>query len=90
MPVLRVTHHLDASQRFLEDSVLKEDEDVIMRSADILHGDEIGGHLYLTVIHHLESMGTYKSANSTTTVHKLTLMDGSHGVVKAQLNISLS
>ena len=90
MPVFRVTYHLEASQRFLEDSVLKEDQDVVIRSADIVHGSEIGGDLHLIVLHHLESTGSYKAANSTAAVHKLTLMDGSHGVFKAQLNTSLS
>ena len=90
MPVFCCNYFLDATQRFLEDSVLKgADEDAIVRSADA-HAREIGGDLHLIMLHHLEHTGTYKAANSNTTVHKLVLTDGSYGVFKAQLNTSLS
>jgi len=83
------SYYLNASKRFLEDSVLKtEDEDVVVRSADF-HAAPIGGNLHLTLLHHVESESTYKNKKeSTTTVHKLVLMDGSLGVFKAQLNTS--
>jgi len=87
--MFNVTHHLDASSGFLEDSVLKHDHEVMARSADI-HATEIGGPITLVVLNHTCSTMNYRSAKSTISVHKFILMDGSGGVFRAQLKTSLS
>ena len=89
MPVFRVTHYLDASQRFLEDSVLKDDVDVVIRGPDE-NCSEIGGDLVVVVLNHTTSNMQYRTAKSTVTVHKFTVMDGSFGVFRAQFNTCLS
>jgi len=84
-----VRHCLDASRRFLEDSVLKDDSDVVVRSPDD-HASEIGGTLNLIVLSISNGIMSYKSAKSTIAVYKLVVMDGDNGVFKAHLNTSLS
>ena len=90
MSLLRCCYYLDASQGFLEDSVLKGEEDVVIRSANAVHPREIGGSLRLTVLHHMTSTVWYKSLSNAITVHKLVVMDGAMGIFRAQLNTSYS
>jgi len=89
MPVFRVAHCLEGSQRFLEDSVTKAEGELSVRSSDI-HASEIGGDLHVIVLSHTTSNMQCRTAKSTVTMHKLVVMDGSHGVFKVQLNTSLS
>ena len=87
----RMNHFVDASPRFLEDSMLKDDRAVVPRSPD-LHCTEIGGPLKVTVLGHACSALSYSSPFKLPSpfVHRFVVMDGSHGVFKVHLNILTS
>jgi len=65
--------------------VLKTDEEVVIGSS-VYHSAPVGGHFQLILLHCDNSTATHHAANSTTTVYKLVVMDGSYGIFRAQLN----
>lgn len=82
----RTKYFQDASPRFLEDSMLKDDMAVVPRSPD-LHCIEIGGPLKVTVLGHACSTLNYQHLNKPVLVHRFVVMDGNNGVFKVHLNV---
>jgi len=89
MPIYRVHHYYDGLPRFLEESVLKDDHEVVIRSSDV-YARPAGGPLKLIVLSHFSSTLSYKAAKTSITLHKFIVMDGSKGVFVVHMNSSLT
>ena len=89
MSLVRIDYYNEASPRFVEDSCLKDDNAVIIRSPD-LHGNEVGGVLQLTVIDKSLETKSYGKTKKLINVYKFKLMDGTFAAINAQLNTGLS